>query len=303
MKTGHFMYSVCLLGFLMLSSTALHASPMSIRCGETITFAIGAAKSMTRANTTTTFTSDVDGVSVDLTANVISIFRLYADRASEAYQFGGNTASLADSVGHKPWVTVAVIDLPTDLTVGPGQVQFTTTTTYSGQGSHTNNLPISVKILPGTGLPSGFDYEFGIGSQLASDLGQLEAQPRAIFGPAYPSNSCPCPDYGAIEIRANLPTSLGADLDPAFVRVLADTMTAQTGSGRGFVHGLNNGKNLTVMLTSSTGALKYYEARFSVVLHSAVKFTGVPTITSVRYFDANGIEVSGPVADYAVVMQ
>jgi len=58
-----------------------------------------------------------------------------------------------------------------------------------------------------------------------------------------------------------------------------------------------------VIVSSMTGLLKYYEARFSVVLHSSISFSGTPTVTSIRYFDLNGNEVVGPVTDYTVAMQ
>jgi hypothetical protein len=96
-----------------------------------------------------------------------------------------------------------------------------------------------------------------------------------------------------------MPTSSGTGLTQNLLRVVADDMTVQTGSGRGVNYGLSGGEDLTVIITSPTGKLKYYEARFSVVLPSFITFSSTPTITSVRYFDLNGNETTGPVADYA----
>ena len=304
---------ICVLGILSAGCTALNTFPNAARSGDTITLAVGSPDGMTRANTTATFAPDAnldkipDVTPVDITPSIKSIFKLYADRASSVYQFGSTTGSLTNSAGHEPWLTVVALDLvapdlPLGLPVGPGIIQFDTTATYPGIGSHINDVPISIEILPGTGSSANFDYELGIGATETGDLTALEALPRAEFGPEYPSPSCPCPSYGAIEVKVNMPTSFGPVLTSTFMRVLLDDMTPDTGSGRGMSYGLVNGQDLTVMITSLSGALKYQEARFSIVLHSVVSFSGTPTITSIRYFGLDGLELSGPVTDYTAAL-
>jgi hypothetical protein len=292
-----------ILSALMSGCTTFNTYPHTARQGDTLSLAVGSPLDMTRANTTATFTSDSDGIPVDLTPDIRAIFNLYADKASEVYQPGSGTDSLVSSSGHEPWLTVVAIDLPPGLATGPGKIQFNTTAVYPAIGSHINDFPVSVEVLPGTGSADSFDYEFGVGGSSAGDLAMLEAQPRAVLGPANPSVACPCPDYAAIEIKVNMPTSFGAGLTLPFVRVVVEDMTVETGSARGVVTGLANGEDLTVIITSMEGALQFYEARFSIVLHSSLSFTGTPTVASIRYFDLAGNEVVGPVSDYSVAMK
>jgi hypothetical protein len=264
---------------------------------------------MTRANTTATFTSAADSIPRDITANIRAIFKLYADKASEVYQNGSNTGTLVGSAGHEQWVTIAVIDLPSfspALPLGPGNVRFNTTAVYPGVDIPINNVDIPLDILAGPGSRQSFDYQVGTFSVVDGDLGRLEARPRAVIGPAYPSAACPCPDYGAIEVKIDMPTNFGPTLPTQFLQVLGEDLMVNTGSNRSMIYGLNNGQDLTVMLFSPTGKLKYNEARFSVVLRTGASFTGTPTVTSVRYFDLNGSEITGPLptpgGDYGVVM-
>ena len=42
---------------------------------------------MKRANTSAIFTSDIDGIPVNITPNIRAIFKLYADPASKVYEF------------------------------------------------------------------------------------------------------------------------------------------------------------------------------------------------------------------------
>ena len=287
--------------YLLHGCTALQPFPNFARGGDTISLAVGSPSDMTRANTTATFTSDIDGIPIDITANIRSIFKLYADPASKVYEFTEVTDDLVESSKHSPWITIVAVDLPQGLTVGAGKIQFNTTATYPAIGSHINDLQIPVEIIDGTGSPNSFTYEFGVGSQTTSALTILESQPVAVFAPAIPSTACPCPDYAAIEVTATIPTSVG-ELDPTFIKVIAEDLTVNTKSSRNFIQG-SNGQDLTVIFTSNTEKLKYYEAQFSVALHSALSFSGTPTINSVRYFDINGNEVAGPVADYSVSLK
>lgn len=285
--------------------TGLNPLPNAARSGDTIALAVGSPVGMTRANTTATFTSDSDGIPVDITPNIRAIFKLYADKTSNVYEDGSNTASLVESAGHEQWVTVVALDLPT-LPVGPGVVKFTTTATYPPIDSHINNVPIPLEILAGEGSSNSFPYQVGNFFVSSGNLGRLEALPQAVFAPTLPSAACPCPDYGAIEVKVHMPTNAGISLPEYFVKVNADDLTVKTESSRSVAYGLVNGEDLTVILTSLSGKLQYYEARFSVALRSGITFSGTPSVTSIRYFDVDGTEISGPqpspTGDYNVVM-
>ena len=278
--------------------TALQPFPNVARGGDTVALAIGSSENMTRANTTATFTSDVDGVPIDVTANVRSIFKLFADPASRVYRPGSTTSFLVESSKHAPWITIAVLDLPLGLQVGAGNIEFNTSATYPDIGSHINDLQLPIEIIAGTGSSNAFDYELGLGATATGNLADLEPMARAVFGPTIPSVACPCPTYAAIEVKIAIPTAAGTI--PAEVRVIPDDLTMLTQSGRDMLHGVSSdGQELTVSFLSPTGSLEFYEAQFSVVQ----RMTGTPTINSIKYFDINGNEVGGPVADYTVAVR
>lgn len=296
-------FLVSMVSLLSGGCTALQPFPNVARGGDTIALALGSAQDMTRANTSATFTSDTDGVPIDITSNIRSIFKLYADKASKLNEYGSMTSSLVDSSKHSPWVTIAVVDLPEGLAIGTGKLHFNTTANYPDIGSHINNIDLGLEIIPGIGSSNSFDYEFGIGAEQSGDLSLLESQTRAEFGPAIPSTNCPCPDYAAIEIKANIPTSIGT-LPLNFVRIIAEDLHVSTGSAKNMLYGVSaDGQILTVTFISQEARLKYYEAQFSLIPHSSISFSGAPTIHSVRYFDIDGNEVAGPVSDYNVILK
>ncbi|MDH5570652.1 MAG: hypothetical protein OEY89_02740 [Gammaproteobacteria bacterium] len=296
MKFKHIVLGAALL--IASGCTALQPFPNVARSGDTVALAIGSPDDMSRANTTATFTSDVDGVPIDITSNIRSIFKLFADPASRIYNPNNITATLVESSKHTPWITIAVIDLPLGLQVGAGNIEFNTSAVYPDIGSHINDLQLPIEIIAGTGSSNSFDYELGKGASVSGSLTQLEPQARAVFGPTIPSAACPCPTYAAIEVKVAIPTLEGTI--PAEVRVIPDDLTMLTQSSRNMLHGVSSdGQELTVSFLSPTGSLEYYEAQFSVVQ----KMTGTPTINSIKYFDLNGNEVTGPVSDYTVVLR
>jgi hypothetical protein len=200
-----------------------------------------------------------------------------------------------------------VVDLPPSLPIGTGKVHITTTATYPTIGSHINNLPISLEILPGTGASSDLSYEFGLGSYMPGDLTQMEAVPHAQVMPVFPQSTA-WPNYGAIELKLSVPTSAGTALDPPQLRVLVDDMSVSTSSSLNTTYRHDSNQNLTVLLMSPTGKLRYYESRLMISLHHnpdpVINFVGTPVITSVRYFDINGNLVAGPpITDFVVQMR
>lgn len=300
--------AVSILAFALSGCTALKTFPQAARGGDTVALAVGSADGMTRANTTAYFVSDSSSTQYDLTPRIRGIFRLYADKTSSIYNPGSTMDSFVISTsGHEPWVTIMVVDLPQGLPSGPGKVHVTTTATYPTIGSHINNLPISLEILPGTGTPSDLTYEFGVGSSMPGDLTLMEPAPHAQVMPFFPSGTS-WPTYGAIEVKMYVPTSAGTALEPPYLRVLVDDMSVLTSSNLNTTYRHDSSQNLTVMLLSPAGKLRYYEPRFSIVLINnstqVIDFTATPVITSVRYFDINGNAVAGPsISNYAVQLR
>lgn len=298
----------CVLAMTLPGCVALKTFPQAARGGDTVALAVGSADGMARANTTATFVSNSAGNNpVDLTPGIRGIFRLYADKASNVYTSGSNTRFIVDSSGHEPWVTIMVVDLPQGLPIGPGKVHVTTTATYPTIGSHIDNLPIGMEILPGVGAPSDLSYEFGIGASMRGDMSMLEAAPHALVGPAFPQ-SVSWPTYGAIEVKLFVPTTSGTALEAPALRVVVDDMSVASPSSLSMTYRHDGNQNLTVNLLSPTGKLRYYEARFSIVLlrnlSQTIGFSAVPTVASVRYFDVNGNQVTGPaVSDFVVQLR
>jgi len=108
--------------------------------------------------------------------------------------------------------------------------------------------------------------------------------------------------YGAIEVKLHIETDKGTTLAPPDVRVLMEDLMIITDSHRNWFWDINNGRDYTVTLISPIGWLAEYEARFKVAFKRAT-VVGTPTITSVRYFDINGVEVTGPDAtQYMIVV-
>jgi hypothetical protein len=299
------MFAVVLSG-----CTALNTFPQAARVGETVALPVGSADGMTRANTTASFESDTQpGVFYDLTPSIRSIFRLYADKSSSLYAVGSTTGSIVNTSGHEPWITIIAVDLPTEtptgpLPTGPGKVHISTSATYPMIGSHINDLPIGLEILPGTGgVASDFAYEFGVGASQAGDLALLEALPHAQIIPDF-EQSGDWPTYGAIEMRLNVQTSAGTP-----VRVVADDLRVTTRSGLSIMSTRRDiNQDMDVILMSPLGKLRYYEQRFSVVLVDREDvddfFSVTPVITSVNYYDIDGNQVAGPLAaDYSIELR
>ncbi len=103
-------------------------------------------------------------------------------------------------------------------------------------------------------------------------------------------------------MKLHIETDKGANLSSSNVRILMEDLMILTESRRNWFWGIENGQDYTITLISPPGWLAEYEARFKVVLKQA-NVVGTPTITSIRYFDVNGTEVSGPAANqYTVVV-
>ena len=305
-------YILILISITLNGCTAYKVFPYEAKGGDTITLAVGSPDNMTRTNTSATFISASDpGNPVDVTSNIRAIFKLYADKASQVYETPGLlTGEIVRTSGHMPWVTIVAIDLPTGLPLGPAKIEISTTASYPEIGSHINDLtantqtlvadgyiapPIALNILPGTGAPMEFPYEFGIGWFFTGDLTWLEPQPNAQISPPFQTdNPSGWPTYGAVEIKLTLDTD--AALTDSLYRIVADEMSFYTKSQRSMVAGIN-GNELTVMFISPQGKLQYYEPRFAIALDSGVHFSKVPSpasISSIKYYDINGNLVAGP---------
>ena len=306
-KTLIFTLSLIFTHLLTTGCTSLQSFPNAARAGDTVALAIGSPDGATRNNTTAVFVSkshpDYPAVPAEdeHPLTIRSLFKLYGDKASQLYARGDVTKQIIDTSGHEAWVTVAAIDLPATLPPGFGEVRFTSSADYPTVNSHIDDVPIDLEILPaaaGTGMAHPFPIELGTGSTGFGDLTTLEPQNHAVVYPTF-SGTSTYPNYGAIELKIDMPTT--APVGDRSLRVLVDDMSMQSDSKRSVTSRLSNGEDLTVIILSPVGKLKYYEARINIVLPGTAQFDGQPTIASVNYYDIDGAPTAGPlIADYVI---
>ncbi|MBW1791599.1 MAG: hypothetical protein JRJ14_04910, partial [Deltaproteobacteria bacterium] len=242
------------------------------------------------------------GSPVDITANVRSVFKLFADKVSPVYADGPGigTSQVVRTSVHEPWITVMVIDIPEELfpgmplPAGPGHISITTapSVTYPSISSHINDKTIAMEILPEIlpqdGIASTFTYEFGTCCTAPGNLSQLEAQPHALVKSDLLEDLGGLTGYGAIEMKLDFTGVTSLPINESNLHVAADDMTAFTDSGRSIITGINN-QMLTVIMISPKEKLKAYEMRFAAAPKAGNTFTGpLPTVDSVAFYNING---------------
>lgn len=299
---------ICTFSLLLGGCTALNTFPTAARPGETVALAVGSPDNLTIANINSVeFESAAwaPGTKWDITSNVRSVFKLYADKASDVYEYGGTlgTNQIIRTSLHEPWLTVMAIDMPEDafgspLPPGPGTITINTNgnVTYPTIGNHINNVqPIAIEILPEAsptdGSAADFEYEFGaFGATNLGDLSKLEPRPHALVKSLYSEDPFGLPNYAAVEMKVDFSGTTSAPITDANVRVIVDDMTVYSNSNRQVISSVNN-EVLTVIMMSMSEQIKPYEMRFAVALSSPNSFTGPsPSITSTRFYDINGGE-------------
>ncbi|MGB5259876.1 MAG: hypothetical protein WBO34_05060 [Gammaproteobacteria bacterium] len=294
---------ICTVSLLFGGCTALKTFPTAARPGETVALAVGSPDNLTMANVNSvTFVSAAaPSTPKDITPNVRSIFKLYADKASTVYENPGVSANQIVRTGmHEPWLTVMAIDMPEDLSpgmplpTGPGTITINTNSnvTYPTIGNHINSRTIAIEILPEAsptdGVASVFEYEFGTCCTQLGNLSLLEARPHALVRSQYNEDPFTLSSYAAMEMKINFAGTTDIPITDSNVKVVVDDMTLYSNSNRQIITSVNN-EVLTVILISLSEKLKPYEMRFAVALDKSVNFTGpAPVIASTDYYDLNG---------------
>jgi len=321
---------------LLQGCVALQAFPGAIRSGDTITLALGSLEGANKNRLTVQFTSEVDSSVVDLTPFIRSVFNLHADKSSNLniQRTNYNTGNFRSDVvtlgsAHSAWITVAAIDMPSGLTIGPGNitVQFDAAVTPVNMSTPIANISISLEILPNEigddGLPiqgGANPFEYVANSSDGSitnngDLSLLEPvkqvlvrSPRRI-----PGNYAFGVNVGAAEfvftvplIRSNpnypiIPSGGGVMVIRDINRfdyiesITYDGLIEETAAQTQMSWSKADDR-VVVNFISPTGQLKDELIRFSLVPVAKVDFasTSMPVVLeSVRYFDVNGTEISG----------
>ena len=289
--------------------TNLSVNPIAARSFDTIELGVGSSPRLTKVNTQVYFTPN-GGSPIDITNGVRSIFKLYADKTSQVYTTTNpNITNNFKFLHHDTWQTVFVIDLPS-LPIGPGKVSFVTSVPQAMPLEPTplanypdlNTIQMDLEILPGTGVSNPFDYATTSGGALNGDLKLLRPQRQAeITAPIEDTGSLWPNTFGAIEFVVDLSaaTDSTGNLTEDSLRVVSEDVSTFTKSKAQMTWHLDN-TDLKVIYISTSGKLQYYEPRFSIVGETA-DFPTPPTITSVAYYDINGMPAIGPsTTDYAV---
>jgi len=297
MPACFFVLSVTLL--VLQGCVAVQSFPTVARAGDTITLAVGSPDGMTKANTTIQFVSNADPAN-PVNLPIRSLIRIRPDNTSHTALFDGYAGAISYYSSHGPWMSVAVLDLPQGLALGPATINIMTTAVYS-IGADVNEIPVRIEILPGTGVTNAFKYNpFGAGIQ-DGNLSNLEPLRQAVIRPPLINTGWyNKPLSGAVEIKVNVPMqqiSNGNPIADSSIRVVADDMVSRNNLAHVQMDWVRNGDEFTVNFISSTAKMGYFQTRFSVVMIASPNYEYVsspgPSITSVRYFDANGDVISG----------
>lgn len=301
--------------FFLGGCASLAPFPQAARAGDTIALGLGPVENVRKPNTKIYFESDTDpGNLIDITSGFRTVFNLYADRTSLAYSPNyGYVNEGFKYIHHEPWETVIALDLPLGLPVGPGKITYQTTISQpydlepvtTGAYPDLNTITLPLEILPGTGTegPSLFEYALSSGAKLPGDLNALTPQRQAaVIPPVEDTGGSWVSSYGAIEFSIILPMidNEGGSVTEDSIRLVAQDVSNFTKS-KAQMAWAYNGTVLKVMFLSSSGNLRYFEPRFSVIAETA-DFDGTPTIDSVKYYDVDGNEIfTGPaIGDYTV---
>lgn len=301
---------ISLLSVFFGGCTALNTFPTAARPGETVALALGSPDNLTMANVNSvTFTSAAaPGSPLDITANVRSIFKLYADKASGVYEAPGpGTNQIIRTSLHEPWLSVMAIDMPEEISAGqplpsgPATITINTNSNviYPTIGNHINSRTIAIEILPENsptdGIASVFEYEFGTCCTQPGNLSLLEARPHALIKSQYNEDPFNLNNYAAVEMKVDFSGTTTSPITDTTAKVVVDDMTAYSNSNRQIITSVKN-QVLTVIMLSMSEQIKPYELRFAVALDSSNSFTGpVPTIASTEFYYLNGTkELSEP---------
>jgi len=306
-------YLLLFTQIILTGCTGLNTFPHIARGGDSILLAVGSADGMTKDNITVEYESDSNpGVRIDLSANVIGLFKLHPSKKSIV--FLRETRSIAND-GHEPWLTTMAINLPNSipeggiLPIGTGKIYINCVPKASCvfptglfTELHLNGFGIALEILAGQGQANPFQYRvapsfFGDSRDVTplsmEEIAQVTVRPDVAA-------SDPVAKYGAIEVKINAPieTDTGAAVPDSIIFVFAEDLAGLNNSQRN-VNWKREGDVITVILTSPAGMV-YQEARFSVVLRPPMHsfgtlttgrnlFTVAPTLVPpAKFYDTNG---------------
>lgn len=287
--------------------------PIAARAGDTITLALGSSDQINLSNTTVTYTPVTPpGDTIEITANIRSIFKLYPDKRAGIH-YNSIAGYVPQLGGHGASIDVMVLDLPSDnILPGTGVIHVSTSGTYPMFTDTPNGKDISIEILQGSGASNTFDFFIEAISEsvptITGNLKMLEVLPHLQIKPDFDAGSVTEPEkfyaaeitiHGALNEAAN--NASDTDLDNS-LRVLSEDLSLLEVSLLGVNYQQNqkqiswrrNGGEFTIYFVSPHGNMAYYEVSASLFfIDPTYGLSSIPTADA-RYYDENGIEISGP---------
>ncbi len=266
--------------------------PHRARAGDTVTISLGSGQFVTRNNTTVVYTPDNDPANpVDLTGDVLAIFRLYPDKISQV-SLDSAATGIPFIAYHEPWVSIATINLPLGMPEGTGTLQATTTAAYPAGTGSVNAVTMALEILPGVGAP--FPMQYNYGGLRTGDVTDLEPVPHIIV---YPGSIWST--YGAASYVLTVPIRK-ADGTPVLdqsIEVIAEDLRMPSTQSQVQLSWYRAGDTLTINFVSPTG-MSGKELRCTIALHGSGganpnQFSAPPSVNSVAYYDIDGNPVAG----------
>lgn len=298
---------------------AIQPFPFAVRAGDTITLAIGSLDGVSKNNMSIMYYPSPGSLPsetpVDVTAGIRSVFNIYPDKKSKTYWdttsgSGLSTMSYLEEVsGHGAWQSVVAVDLPSSLPIGTGHFVVTLGdgVIYPPFVTRVGDVNIAAQILEPGGDAHVFEYrEYNFNSNTSigvlADLEQLrQVIVRTVPEPTTLAIPVAAAEYNLfvpmIDVSFNDVTNLVPNDD--VVVVLDDQVNYDRNQTS--LNWSRSGASIKVVTTSLSGAQNANSIRFSVLLANYAdseangwSLADTASLVSVKYFDLNGNEISGP---------
>lgn len=320
MKTKFYMnQKLCLAVFaalfvLLQGCVAVQSFPTAARAGDTITLALGSVDGLNRSNLQIFFTPQSTGLPVGLTANIRSVFKVYPDKNSRVWLDAADSANILNVwAGHSAWLSVAVLNLPSNLPAGPGYftVTFGSGAVLPNRSSvqSADTVQIGAEILPGMGVAGNFNYYGFPGNQENGSLRTLESVHCVVLRPSETNYYVSSIKPAAAEYRIRIPMvgDISA-LDGSSVHVIWDDKPGEFNKQIQLNWYRQNDVFTVNVLVPGAQAIQENLHRFSIIVLDAdgvnvIDPAGTPQLLSFRYFDLNGAEIAPSFTPEVVVMK
>jgi len=303
----------------LFGCVAVKSFPNAFRPGDTVTLSLGSLDGATKNNITVTYYDNLD-VSrinpIDLTLGIRTVFKLYPDKTSAAWNdvitstSGSVLGTLPSWSGHGPWLTVLSLNLPdsTVLTAGTGKILVSpgAGVVAPNNAKLVQDIEVPVEILPSSGARDALKYYAeSFSPAKGGETAKLKPLPQVVVKPfALPSGQYGAQAVAAAEYVLNVPITGSATVPDSAVRVFWDDRPDDP-LAQVQLSWARTGDRLRVFLVSPTGGLDTGLLRFSVILAPPATYTfaGPPSLVSATYYDINGAPTVGTNPEVVLLYQ